>query len=495
MTAAAQKPQHTGRSRATDRILRGRLATEVARFGVPLAIGMGLQTTFNLVDAYLVSRIGGRVGNAAMGAIAPCDNLAAVGTILAYGLSVASGTMISHAHGKGDEQAVRRIAWQSTLLILFISGIFAVSGVVGARWLLEDVTGTKGLVTDVGVPYLQVMMGGGGTMFLLLHLITIQRALGSSKTPITMLVVANAANLLLAAVLVYGPGEAPTAFGWAPELAERLGIPRLELLGAGWATVLARALVLVPTFWIAFRRHHLFGASSREKPDSKVLSKIWNIGWPTSSQMVVRIVGIMVVIKAANEGYTTADNQDVGTALSVVLRWETMALFVGLGWGSASQTFLGQNLGAGAEQRAKASGWYATAYNAAMMTAFALLCLFAGEQLVAFFTPTPGVVAIGVEYFQWVAPSYVGLGIGIVLGSAIQGAGATRLTFLIDSAGVVLLQIPLCLVVAMVIKGPVSQLWQSVALVYYLLAVVYLVVYHRGAFLRETSNVPEVRPS
>ena len=205
MTAAAEKNQPAGRSVATDRILSGRLATEVARFGVPLAIGMGLQTTFNLVDAYLVSRIGGRVGNAAMGAIAPCDNLAAVGTILAYGLSVASGTMISHAHGKGDEQAVRRIAWQSTLLILFISAIFAVAGVLGARWLLEDVTGTKGLVTDVGVPYLQVMMGGGGTMFLLLHLVTIQRALGSSKTPITMLVVANAANLLFAAVLVYGP--------------------------------------------------------------------------------------------------------------------------------------------------------------------------------------------------------------------------------------------------------------------------------------------------
>jgi Na+-driven multidrug efflux pump len=39
------------------RILSGHLGLEVARFGVPLAFGMGLQTTFNLVDAYLIGQL------------------------------------------------------------------------------------------------------------------------------------------------------------------------------------------------------------------------------------------------------------------------------------------------------------------------------------------------------------------------------------------------------------------------------------------------------
>ena len=53
---------------ATKRILEGRLPLEMARFGVPVALGMGLQVTFNLVDAYLVSRlqpeVAGRAGRA-----------------------------------------------------------------------------------------------------------------------------------------------------------------------------------------------------------------------------------------------------------------------------------------------------------------------------------------------------------------------------------------------------------------------------------------------
>src|SRR5678815_1664102 len=40
-----------------ERIVSGPLAVTLLRFGAPLALGMGLQTTFNLVDAYLISRL------------------------------------------------------------------------------------------------------------------------------------------------------------------------------------------------------------------------------------------------------------------------------------------------------------------------------------------------------------------------------------------------------------------------------------------------------
>ncbi len=485
------KPSGQGRARLDTlsmhpnvrRILKGKLAVEAARFGVPLAIGMGLQTTFNLVDAYIIGRLDGDAADAAMAAIASCDNVAAVGTILSYGLSIAAGTLISRRHGEGDEDGVRRVAWQSLLMVLFISCVFAVIGLLGSDFLLRTVMDTKGPVADVGVPYLQVTMTGSCSMYLLLHLITIQRALGSSKTPITMLIVANAANLVLAVLLVYGPGEAPAIFSWGPPIAEALNLPRMGLVGAGWATIIARTLALVPTFFITFKRHNLFRADSRERPDRRIMQKVWDIGWPTSSQLVVRIVAILAVVAFAQRGYTTATNQDTATALGVVLRWETMALFVGLGWGSASQTFVGQNLGAGNLTRAKASGWYMCGYNAVMMAFFALACLIWGEEMIAFFSPGQGVVETGLEYFRWVAPSYVGLGIGIVLGSAIQGAGATRQTFLIDQAVIALFQIPACWVVVRVLETSASGLWLVVAMTYWMFAIVYILVYRRGGFL------------
>jgi putative MATE family efflux protein len=466
------------------RILKGPLSVEVARFGFPLAVGMGLQTTFNLVDAYIIARMGGPTAHAAMAAIANCDNVAAVGTILSYGLSIATGTLISRRHGEGDEEGVRRIAWQSLLLIGSLSVLFALIGLFGSEFLLLDVMQAKGPVAEVGVPYLQVTMAGSGSIFLLLHLITLQRALGSSKAPISMLVLANAANLVLAVLFVYGPGEAPDIFAWGPPLAEALNVPAMGLVGAAWATVLARALALLPAFALAFKRHHLFRHDSRGWPCPKIMRRIWDLGWPTSSQLVVRIVALLAVIAFAQRGYTTLENQDTATALGVVLRWETMALFVGLGWGSASQTFIGQNLGAGNLHRAQLSGWYMTAYNGAMMAVFAVGCWFWGREMIEFFSPTPGVVAMGMEYFKWVAPSYVGLGVGIVLGSAIQGAGATRQTFLLDLAVVFLFQIPACWFVVQVLEAPPERLWQVVALTYLVFAVVYVSAYRRGGFLK-----------
>jgi putative MATE family efflux protein len=470
-------------SRSVERILKGPLALEAARFGFPLAVGMGLQTTFNLVDAYIIARLHGSTATAAMAAIANCDNVAAVGTILSYGLSIATGTIISRRHGEGDEEGVRRVAWQSLLLLLFLSLVFAGIGLFGADFLLRDVMDAKGQVAEVGVPYLRVTMAGSGSIFLLLHLITIQRALGSSKTPISMLVFANAANLLLAVLLVYGPGDAPTIFAWGPPLAELLGLPRLELVGAAWATVLARLVALIPTFFLCFHRHGLFRANSRVAPCPRVMRRIWDVGWPTSSQLVVRIVAVLAVIAFAQRGYTTDTDQGTATALGVVLRWETMAMFVGLGWGSASQTFMGQNLGAGNHRRAHQSGWIMTIYNALMMGAFALACVAWGPEMVAFFTTDEQVVQTGLEYFRWVAPSYVGLGVGIVLGSAIQGAGATRLTFLLDVAVILMFQIPACWIVVNVLDAPAETLWMVVALTYCVSAFVYVFAYRRGGFL------------
>src|SRR6187402_3012940 len=95
---------------ASDRILSGSLGVEVVRFGAPLALGMGLQTAFNLVDAFVISRMGGDTAGPALGAIGICDQLAALGTIVSYGLSVATATLISRKVGEGDQDAVKAIA-------------------------------------------------------------------------------------------------------------------------------------------------------------------------------------------------------------------------------------------------------------------------------------------------------------------------------------------------------------------------------------------------
>ena len=127
--------------RPSERILKGPLGREVVRFGAPLALGMGLQTAFNLVDAFVISRLGGATTGPALGAIGICDQLSALGTIVSYGLSTATATLISRKVGERDQNAVREIAWQSLIVIAALSLFFGIFGGFGASFVLRNLVG------------------------------------------------------------------------------------------------------------------------------------------------------------------------------------------------------------------------------------------------------------------------------------------------------------------------------------------------------------------
>jgi putative MATE family efflux protein len=474
---------------ASERIVKGPLASTLARFGAPLAIGMALQTTFNLVDAYLISRLEPEVAGPSLGAIGICDQIAAVGSIVSYGISTATAALVAQYEGRGDREAARRVAWQSMILVSIWSVLFGVLGLAAAGFIMRDLVGAKGQVAELGTAYLRVILGGSFSIFFLLQVTTIQRALGSSKTPVALLLLSNVVNLVLAVLLVYGPGEAPPVFSWGPPLAEALHLPRMRLLGAAWATILARTITLCPLLYLVIRRFGLFRRGARGGLDRRTAREIYAIAWPSSTQLVLRIFAMLVVHALVARTFTTESDQSATTALGIVFRLETMALFVGLGWGSAAQTFVGQNLGARQERRASQSGWLATLYNLVAMTLLFMLYLRFGEAVVRFFDEDAQVIAVARGYLSTVAPSYPALGIGIVLGSAMAGAGATRTTMLIDLSIICAFQLPFALAATSFGKTSESRLWLVVAVTNCVSAAVYAMSYRRGTFLRRRLTV------
>jgi putative MATE family efflux protein len=470
----------------TERILHGPLPWAVLRFGAPLALGMGLQTAFNLVDAYIIARLPSDVSGPALGAIGICDQLAALGTIVSYGISVAAASLVSRAWAKGDRDEARRIAWQSGLLVLALGSVLALVGGLGASTLLTGVIGVKGQVASRGTDYLTVVMGGGITMFLMLHCASLLRAVGSSKTPVVLLLLGNALNFLFAVLFVYGTGDAPEFLAWGPRLSRVLGVPRLELFGAGVATLLARALVLLPLLFFAAKRLGFVRGTTHLLPNPPVLRQLLRLAWPSSAELVVRMLAMLLTHALVARAFTTATDQRATTALGIVFRFETMALFISIGWGSAVQTFVGQNLGVSYVTRAKRSGYWAAMYNTVMMAALSLVYVAFAPHIVGFFDRDPQVLGIAQSYLAWVAPSYAALGIGIVLGSVMQGAGAPERALLLDACVLFFVQVPCSLLLLSSPTRSLVQVWLVVALSYVAFAVAIFTSYRRGGFLRAT---------
>jgi putative MATE family efflux protein len=474
------------------RILSGPLAWEVARFGTPLAVGMALQTTFNLVDAYLIGQLPKSEVGAAVGAIGICDQVAALGTIVSFGVSTGAAAIISNRKGAGDQLGVQQAAWQSILVVGALSLILGVFGGLGGGVIVHDLIGAKGAVAEVATSYLRVAMLGSFSIYFLLQLTNIQRALGSAKTPVALLVGANIINLVLAVLLIFGSGPAPAWLGWSTDLARLLGIPRLGMIGAAWASIIARSVGLLPNIVILARRFDVFPPKGARGPNRREISQLLAIAWPSSAQFVLRICAMLLVNSLVARFFTTKDDQTATTAMGLVFRLDTMALFVAMGWGNAAQTFVGQNLGAGETARARRSGWLSATYDVVTNVLLVLMILQWGERILRIFDDETAPVRIALDYLQVVAPSYFALGIGIVLGNAMAGAGATRTTFAVDALVIVTIQLPLCLVVVWGFGGSIHALFRCVALTNIASAITYSVVYSRGAWLRSRGLARDV---
>lgn len=475
---------------ATARILEGPLARELARFGAPLAVGMFLQNAFNLVDAYLVAQLpSGEVG-ASIGAVGICDQVAALGTILSYGVSTATGTILSNQQGRQEDRAIQHTAWQSILVVLGLSAVFAVVGLFFSGVIVRDVIGAKGAVAVQATRYLRVIVGGSFSIFFLLQLTTIQRALGSAKTPVALLLLGNVLNLPLAILFMFGPGPAPASVGWMGPVARVLGIPAMGLVGGAWATILARSLVLVPNIIVLARRFRIVRPQPGARgPDAVEIRRLLSLAWPSSAQFVLRIAAMLLVHSLVARYFTTPEDQTATTAMGVVFRLDTLALFVAMGWGSAAQTFVGQNIGAGQDRRATHTGWLAAIYDAVTNVLLVGTFFAYAEPILRVFSGAPAPVAIALRYLQVVAPSYLALGFGVVLGNAMAGAGATRTTFTIDMAVVLLFQVPLCVAAVAFFNAPIEGLFQCVAVTNVASAITYGLVYGRGRWRRAVARV------
>ena len=92
-------------------------------------------------------------------------------------------------------RAVKRIVWQSLLLVGFLALVFGLVFTVLADPLVAGLIGAKGRVAELGISYLRINSGTAFTGFFLLQLTSLQRALGSAKTPMVLLVLSNVLNV------------------------------------------------------------------------------------------------------------------------------------------------------------------------------------------------------------------------------------------------------------------------------------------------------------
>lgn len=446
---------------------RGRLLFRLVTFGIPLVLGMFFHSLFNLVDLIIVGKLG---HDWALAAVNQATLIGFVPQLISTGVNNASIAVISRNFGMRNYRRANANTMQSFILLAFLAVVLGVPGYLYADQL-NRLVGSSGAALTPASDYLRVSSAGLFTMFALMQVTAVLRAGGDARWPMILLIGANTLNVFLDVALVHGL--------W--------GFPRLEVAGAAWGTVIARAIFAVFGLYLITRRAspvRLIWQRIKVRP--RMMWNLTRLGIPSSLQFVVRVIGYGAILNLVTR---FGDGTAMHAALAVGFRLDLLAIFTGAGWGAASAAMVGQALGGGLRSRAARAGWWAAAINALMMAGIALLYFRYASELITFFSEDPAENAgfafmhlLGVEYIRITVTAYVFAAVAITLAQALNGAGSTKTPLLLDSL-VLAIQLPIAAHVCLshAEHGYTrSTLWWSLVLTAVIGAALYIVVWRRG---------------
>ena len=162
-----------------------------------------------------------------------------------------------------------------------------------------------------------------------------------------------------------------------------------------------------------------------------------------------------------------------------------------MGWGAAASTFVGQNLGANQPDRAIRAGWISCAYNAILMVVVLVLFIAFGREILSLFIMNQepavreAVVNAGIDYLWIVGSTYAFLGVGVVLSSALSGAGATRTSLVVDVVVLLGLLVPLTIVMLIFTDLTQTETWSLIAVGNVLTAIGYAIWFGRKNWIHK----------
>lgn len=447
-------------------LAHGGLLLALLRQGLLLALGMASHAAVNLVDLWLVGKLGG----AAVAGVHVATVVNFLPMILGNGITVASLAVMSQALGAGRPEEARRIGARAltwmTILGLLVGGALAALSVPSV-----DLLGATGEARAIAIHYLVVANLGTVAMFVLMQVSAAMRAVGEAWMPVVLLVGCNLLNLLLDVVLL---------FGW-----DALGIPAAGAPGAAYASVIARALFAVLGVWWLRRPDHPLRLPRLWTPGGPraELRSLLLLGMPQSLQMVARTAVVIAITRVAG----SLSGQNALTVLGVTTRLDTVVLFSAAGFASAGTALVGHARGAGLLGRARAAASLTgiCAFGVGTLAAAAIFVL--APELLRFFVrdANQAMVAMGASYLGIAVLAHAFGSYALGAAAGVNGAGKMLPPLLLDLVvyGAVL---PVALWVAVGHCEPgstLAPLWWSMVGVHVALAAAHAVYVRFGRWV------------
>jgi len=418
-------------------------------FAVPMIVTALLQTAYNAVDVAVVGFFRGQEALAAVGSTGSLFNVI---VNLFMGLSVGAGVLVAQYIGAKEHQRVSEVVHSSVLLAVLLGVFVSVLGVLLAPELLR-LMDTPDIVHGQATLYLRIIFCGIPALLLYNYCAAVLRSSGDTKHPLLFLSFSGVLNVVLNVIFVAVLGR---------------GVD-----GVALATVLSQYFSAGMILVFLSRHGGVIHFSPRKlRFHRSVLGRMLYIGIPSGIQSSLLSLSNVLIQSSINR---FGDAMMAGNSAAYNL--ENFVYTPMAAVGQATQTFVGQNVGAKKPRNLPRILGASIAFSLCIAVLGSAVILIFREPLVGLYAPENAeVLRFAVQRLFLLLPFSFLLPLTEAFGNALLGMGQSIYSMFNYLQGYCLFRIFWTLFIVPVI-GTSASIYYSYPISWWLVATVGIVLF------------------
>lgn len=371
---------------------------DILKTSLPAVLDLSSQTIAWLIEAIFI----GHLSAAALAGVGVALQIIILTFTIILTFVIGASVIIIRYLGADDEWNANHVMAQALMMGTLMSVLIGLLWYFGGTQIFAIIREEEPIARAYGVQYMQIISFFSPLIIVNFVALGILRMAGDTLITMKVNVFANVVHLILSPLLIFGLWE----------------FPRLEAKGAAIAVSIAHSLAFFLTLYYLRSRKATLFLSFREYTtfNFQTFKRLFKLGLPTTIEQLVWALGQLILsMFAARMGIIALATHQVFSRIQSVLSMGFQ------GFGIASMSLVGKNIGASEEHQAVSAGRLAgrVAFVAALITA-AVLIIFRKWMLVIF-TSNQEVINFGANVLIILAILQIPKAVNIVFSSNLRG--------------------------------------------------------------------------
>lgn len=348
------------------------------------------------------------LGEAALVATGLAGQIRAIFVTVFVAINIGLTAVVAQAEGRKSRDEIPILIQHGLIITFIIAAIVAVIVYIWADVLLVAFNIPDDTSLRLGTEYFRIIMIGLIPLALTTTLTAALRGIGNLKIPMMYNLVANLINVLLNWILING----------------KFGIPRLEVRGAAFATVIGQVVAFLIACFVCFRPKNRFGlhlSTMVGKYKKENFQRLLSIGLPAAFESSISKFGTALYTSIVASLGTTLYATHV-----ICIDIQLFTGMSGMAFSAAATTLSGQSIGAGRKDLAVLYGNAASKMCLSFSIILMAVYFFLGGWMISWYNSDPAIVSAGIAPLRIVAFMQPFAAFQYVFAGTMRGAGDTK---------------------------------------------------------------------